>query len=694
MRASVKQFFDNQISRRGFIKGMAALGISLSSAKTLVRAAVPDKIYGWTGTLLRVELPSGKGARVRTLDYGEDFVGGRALASRIYYDEVSPAIGALEPDNVLFIMSGPLGGTNVPAASRFVISAKSPYLYPDQYGFGNGGGFMGATIKHAGYDGILIRGKAKTLSYLLIENEKVELRDARGLRGLSPQETMKKLKGAHGENAHVVCIGPAGENVIYYAIAFTDQGGALSNGMGAVMGSKNLKAVVVKGTNAVPVAHPERIAELDKAVHSLREGLVRGIARSPIMLSGIEAVKDTPCYGCPAGCTRAIFRHTSGKVGIRKNCGSAYYYLSWNQMYSKGAATDVPFLATQLVNRYGLCTRATGTIIDWLYKCFKGGILSEDETGLPLSKIGSLEFIEALTDMITHRKGFGELLAQGTRRASIEKGKVSEELALTRVTPSGYSNDTYTPRVFLITALFYATETRDPSIFNHELNRVLTNWALWHISGGVMSPISTEDLRKIAARAWGGEKAVDFSTYDGKAKAAFIIQNRQHAKESMVACDQYYPLLNSDQTEDHMGDPTLVPRFFHAATGNEMSEGDYLKLGERSVNVERSIHGREGRRGREADTIPELNFSEPVEKTEGTTFGMFNPDFKMPGAGEEIISRKGATFDRAAFERMKDEYYTLRGWDVRTGLQTRKKLNELGLGGLSDEMQKGGLLKG
>jgi aldehyde:ferredoxin oxidoreductase len=694
MRALVKQFLNNQISRRGFIKGMAALGISFSSAKTLVRTALPDKIYGWTGTLLRVELPSGRCARVRTLDYGEDFVGGRALASRIYYDEVSPAIGALEPDNLLFVMSGPLGGTNVPAGSRWVITAKSPYLYPDQYSFGNGGGFMGAGIKHAGYDGIVIRGKAKTLSYLLIENEKVELKDGKGLQGHTPQETMSKLKRAHGENARIVSIGPAGENLVHFAIAFTDQGGALSNGMGAVMGSKNLKAIVVKGTNPVPVAYPERIAELDKAVHSLRKGLVHGFARSPIMLGGIEALNDTPCYGCPAGCTRARFRHTSGEVGIRKNCGSAYYYLSFNQMYSKGAATDVPFLATQLANRYGLCTRATGCVIDWLYKCFKGGILSEDETGLPLSKIGSLEFIEALADTVTNRKGFGELLAQGARRASIEKGKASEELALTRVTPSGYSSDTYSPRIFLITALFYATETRDPSILNHEINRVLTNWALWHISGGAMSPVSTEDFRRIATRAWGGEKAVDFSTYDGKAKAAFIIQNRQHAKEAMVACDQYYPLLNSDQTEDHMGDPTLVPQFFHAVTGHDMKEPDYLRLGERSVNLQRAIQGREGKKGREADTISESNFSEPVQKSVGTTFGMFNPDLKMPGAGDAIITRKGTTFDRAEFERMKDEYYQLRGWDVKTGLQTRKKLKELGLGSLCDEMEKKGLLKG
>jgi aldehyde:ferredoxin oxidoreductase len=124
-----------------------------------------------------------------------------------------------------------------------------------------------------------------------------------------------------------------------------------------------------------------------------------------------------------------------------------------------------------------------------------------------------------------------------------------------------------------------------------------------------------------------------------------------------------------------------------------MSEDDYLKLGERSVNLQRAIQGIEGRVGRRADTLGEFNFSEPVEKTEAT-FGMFNPDFKLPGAADEIITRKGKTLDRKEFERMKNEYYQLREWDVTTGLQTRKKLKELGLGSLCGEMEKRGLLKG
>ena len=650
-----------------------------------------EKTYGWTGRLLRVELPSGRANTTKSNDYTEDFIGGRMLASRLYWDEVARTCGAFDPENVLMIVPGPLAGTTATACSRWVIGAKSPHSYPDQYGFGNAGGFVGAALKHAGYDGLIIRGKATTPSYLLIEDEHVEIKDARSLWGLTTEETMKKLREAHGSTARVVCIGPAGENLVRFAIAVTDQGGALSNGIGAVMGSKNLKAVVVRGSKKVPVAHPEKLSEVNRRVRFLRKGLHESVYMTEPMIEGIEKIKATPCYACPAGCMRASFKHTSGLVEIRKTCASAFVYMPWDLLYH-GKSTEIPFLATSLCDRMGLCTGEVSNIIHWLYDCFKKGVLSEGETALPLSKIGSLEFFESLVDQIINRKGFGELLAEGTRRASIAKGKAMEELGLARVTRSGYVNDAYGARVFLITSLFYATEAKNPIIQLHEVNFLLLKWALWYTTSGAMSPITTDDLRRIAKRSWGGEKAVDFSTYEGKAKAAFIIQNRQHAKESLVACDRYFPILDTDQTEDHLGDPTLEAQLYHAVTGRELSENDYYTLGERSVNLQRAIMMREGRGGRKDDTLGEFNFTEPVETSEGV-FGMFNPDLELPGAGGEIFSRKGQIVDRQEFERMKDEYYQLRGWDVESGFQTKEKLQKLGLSFLWGELEKAGVLK-
>ena len=271
METLIKKFLDGEISRRVFLKGLAAFGTSLSLPTPLVRGASSDKTCGWTNALLRVDLSSGELLRAKTLDYAEDFAGGRALAARIYYDDVSPSISALDPDNEIIVTSGPLGGTGAYACSRWVITAKSPLVYPDQHGFGNGGGYLGATLKQAGYDGITIRGKAKSPSYLLIENEKAEIKDAKGLWGLTSDETMKKLRSAHGDDARIVCIGPAGENLVRIAVACTDIGGALSGGLGAVMGSKNIKAIVVKGNKQVPVAYPEKVMELGSSGFVVQE---------------------------------------------------------------------------------------------------------------------------------------------------------------------------------------------------------------------------------------------------------------------------------------------------------------------------------------------------------------------------------------------------------------------------------------
>ncbi len=312
--------------------------------------------------------------------------------------------------------------------------------------------------------------------------------------------------------------------------------------------------------------------------------------------------------------------------------------------------------------------------------------MTGDEGRLPLAKRGSLEVIEPLVDRIVKRQGFGDLLALGMRRASLEKGGAAAEAGLLRAMPSGYTNDAYGARVFMTTALMYATEPRNPIIQLHEVNFTLLRWVLWHTTSGAMSPISTDDLRAIANRAWGSEAAADFSTYEGKARAAFMIQNREHAKESMVACDRYYPMLGTSEEEDHLGDLTLVPRMFEAVTGRTLSEDDYYRIGQRSVNLQRAIMAREGRSGRRDDSLAEFNFSVPAETCEGV-FGIFNPDLELPGSGDAIVVRKGATLDRAAFETMKDDYYRLRGWDAASGLQTEAVLHDLGLDFVCRELE-------
>jgi len=641
---------------------------------------------GWTGTLLHVDLSSKKTQRQAGMDIAATFIGGRMMASRLYWDMVGPQTGALDPGNVLMLMPGPLTGSGAVACSRWVMAAKSPFLHPEQFGFGNAGGFFGAAIKQAGFDGIICSGRADRLSYLLIEDKKIHFKDATSLQGLKIDETMQRLHNAHGTQARIVCIGPAGENKVRFATAGTDQGGSLANGMGAVMGSKNLKAIVIKADTKVGVADQVRLQALNKEIRRLRKGQNEILFTSEPMLGGIERGKNTPCHACPAGCTRALFKHVSGTEQILQMCASSHYYNAWDKMYYKGDSTsDNAFLATALCNTYGLCTGEMANLVWYLYQNREKGLLSDETTGLPLSKLGSLEFIQALMESVTGKKGFGDELAQGTRRLSIAHGAEAEKMALRRITRHGYHDDAYGPRIFLTNALFYATEPRNPIIQLHEYSFTLLKWMFWYTTSGMMSAMDTQRLKKIAARNWGSEAAVDCTTYDGKAQAAFIIQNGSHAKEAMVACDRFYPLLDDDQSEDGMGDPAIVPKLYTAVTGQSMSEQDYYAMGERAVNLQRAIAIREGWQGRPDDVINEFHFTEPVETEEGL-IGVFNPDLEFPGAGEEIVTRKGGVLDRQGFERMKNEYYELRGWDTASGLQSKSTLERLDLSFLTPEL--------
>jgi aldehyde:ferredoxin oxidoreductase len=207
-----------------------------------------EKLYGWTGKILRIDVTTGEKNVLATPELAERFIGGRGFVSKLYWDEVDPKTDALHLDNPLLLMTGPLAGTGAISGNRWFIAGKSPLLYPDQFGLGNVGGSMATKIKAAGFDGIIITGQAKKPSYLHIQDGKVDIEDAVGLWGCDIPDTLRRLRLKHGEHAQVVCIGPAGENKVRLAIAMGDNGACGGSGFGAVMGSKNLKAVVVEGS--------------------------------------------------------------------------------------------------------------------------------------------------------------------------------------------------------------------------------------------------------------------------------------------------------------------------------------------------------------------------------------------------------------------------------------------------------------
>ena len=241
----------------------------------------------------------------------------------------------------------------------------------------------------------------------------------------------------------------------------------------------------------------------------------------------------------------------------------------------------------------------------------------------------------------------------------------------------------YGPKVFIPSALLYATEPRPPITELHEVCHPLTKWAIWYVSKGARSYVSTAVLRKIAEKFWGSEDAVDFSTYAGKALAAKKIQDRQYAKECLVLCDFTFPVFDSAGSDDHVGDPLLESKLISAVTGEAFDEDALNRVGERVFNLNRAIHLREGRRGRKDDCLPESQFVEREERL-ADVFGMHNPELYLPGAGDEIISRKGKALEKERFETLLDDYYRLRGWDIATGLPKEETLRALDLAEVID----------
>jgi aldehyde:ferredoxin oxidoreductase len=333
-----------------------------------------------------------------------------------------------------------------------------------------------------------------------------------------------------------------------------------------------------------------------------------------------------------------------------------------------------------LCDEFGLDTNSLEVLINWLSSCFQAGILSDEDTGLPLSKMGSLEFIETLVRRISLREGFGDILARGSIQAADEVGGDAREI-LDGYTIRAGQDTAYDPRMYIVTSLLYAMEPRQPIQQLHEIFNPILSWLLWtyKLEG---SYASGDVIRAMARRFWGSEEAADFSTYEGKAMAAKKIQDRQYANECLILCNFAWPLMLVKNSEDHVGDPSVESKVLSAVTGKDVDEEGLYEIGERVFNLQRAIHTREGHNGRESDILPDTFYSQPLQADH------FNPGCLVPGKGGEPLSRQGQVVDKDEFERMKDEYYGLRGWDVAVGLQKKSKLEELGLGYIAEDLAK------
>lgn len=626
---------------------------------------------GWAGQRLKVYLTEGRIVKEPIPeDMRLNYLGGRGFNSKTLFDELKPGIDPLSPENILMIGVGPLNGTAMPASARWTVTAKSTIT--GGLGDGNGGGDFATELKFAGYDQIVFYGRSPKPVYLWINNDTVELRDASHLKGKTTGETNKLLWAEHKDrDVRVLCIGPAGENLVRLAKVFsniTRTGG--KGGMGAVMGSKNLKAVAVRGTGSVKIAKPKEFLEAtrrayDKMMVSPRlqmfreegtlwlvrnhgdwghlstrnaqEGFFEGYENlTSEAFEAQYAVKHKGCSACPTSCSH-YYRVKDGPYathGESNEYGTTYPFGPKCGIDNLAAILKMDSMCDQL----GLDTHATGATICFAMECWQGELLtSKDTDGIDLSW-GNHDSVIKLLPMIAHRQGFGNLLAEGSFIASRH---IKGSAGCLRTTKGMENSALFLGPVMNLTqALGYATSTRGGD----------------HLRGGVhMCSLGSPKVKE----ALGSVEAIQYMmknprSIEGKGKFLAVDQDFMAALNTLEVCCQVV-----GQMHQALNDADLA-EFASLSTGIDISVNDFFKIGERITNVEKAFNIREGM-GRKDDTLSSNYFVEK-ETPRGPT-GMNEGDF----------------------QKMLDEYYEFRGWD-HEGIPTKRKLDELGLSSIAKQI--------
>jgi aldehyde:ferredoxin oxidoreductase len=561
---------------------------------------------------------------------------------------------------------------------------------------------------------VVIQGKAKRPLYLWITDGKAEFRDASRLWGLDTYETQEALWRAHGREARVLTIGPAGENRSRIGIILTDTGDASGQcGFGGVMGSKNLKAVVVRGTGEIQVAHPDRLMKITHEIQQLfsRKSLGKdpykpneigfkfniwggGHGRGGLsMFPGeLEKLCDDPsspyrrapdgCYACPVSCrSRVTGPDIPSGVAL---CAQAFMYMESIMANPQKGYNKVTWEAAKLADRYGINAYEIQAIVPWLSDCYSEEILDSEKSGLPLEEIGSRKFIHELIKKIASREGIGDTLSEGGLRAAEAMGEDAFDLMIQYYTRAGrfggyrehwaylggYPNGYAVPHI----ALIWALDTRD-AFTSHEFITILWGGAVTMGQGEVTAVADdiVDVIKPAMNYAYGSEKAAEFITKDGQdlvwdwsPAVTRRYQQRSILKDSYIVCDNLFPFLYSQNTSDHVGDTSLESKLFSAVTGQELSEEASYEAGEKLVNLERAIAARDGR-----------------NRTDDVLYDHYY----------ETTDAADRQYKKDSMEKAKDAFYELMGWDVAGGIPTRKRLEQLGYSQIADELEERGLLQ-
>ena len=632
-----------------------------------------DNVYA--GRLAHVNLDKNSIQYINTSSYVEKFIGGRGLGAKLYWDYGRNLTDAFDSRNPLIFTTGPLMGFSGISAGRWQVCGKSPATPEQWFSYANLGGHWGAQLKSSGLDGIFITGKSPSPIYILISEMNIIIHDAIKIWGKTTFEAFDFIHEMHGEYLRVLSIGPAGENLVAFSTLNTDDGSSGSSGFGAVLGSKRIKAIaVMKGGFKPKAADPKGLKRIVKDVYTKRYNT--WIDYCEMTIPGRS--QFVKCAGCTTGCFRQSYKADNGHKYKFFCQANEVYRRQAERYYDKGQ--DASLLGTRLCDLYGLDTSVMQSLIEWLGRCRKHQILSNDAVGVDLDDIGSTNFIHSLVQKISSREGFWDFVAQGLCKAASSLGEHSSRLLNKSIaTDSGECRD-YDPRLIMPNSLLYATEPRRPIQQLHEISETLIQWLEWR-ERQKHSFLSGDIFIRIAELFWGGTHAGDLTTLEGKALAAKKIQDRSYVKECMIFCDMTWPVLWVRDGDDHVGDPTMESRIFSTITGREYTEDSLNRIGERVFNLQRAILLNEGWLSRRGDSILSFHHEIPIR------YVRYNRECIVPGPGGKPVPRQGKVLEKGDFTKLKFEYYSLRGWNEK-GLPERKTLNALGLPEVADVLSE------
>lgn len=606
-------------------------------------------MLGYAGRMLRIDLTSGK-TSVEPLneEYAKKYIGGIGLGMRLWLDNSKPGVEPFSPENPLILATGPIAGTMWPTGGNgHAFVSKSPASYG--VGEAKAHGTFGTELKRAGYDVVILKGKSERPVYLWIDDDSVQIVDASQLMGKSPQETEDAIREELGDYyIRVAAIGVAGEKLSRIACIINDKTRAAGRtGLGAVMGSKNLKAIAVRGTRDITVAKPEVFMEMVKEFHERMKGpaaskyrtlgtpenvlVHNSLACMPTRnynnasFEGAEKVSGevlnekyvTKIIGCSSCAMRCEHMCVVSEGPYKNTMTRMEYETLWALgPYCGVDRLDAIIKGMQLTNYYGVDAISAGVIVGFAMDCYEKGILSQKELDGIDARFGNHEAMVQLVEKIGKREGIGDVLADGVKVASEKIGKGSEKLAahIKGVEVTGYDL-----RCLKTAALGFAVSFRGADHNRH---------------GAYAFDVKGKVNRLIAEK--------------GRGKLVKGMEDSYAVIDSLVVC-KFSRGTYFKEWED-------MSKLYSVVTGHEMTPDELKLAGERINNIGRVFNIREGL-GRKDDTLPYMVMHNPI-----------------PDEGPS----KGAVFTQAELDLLLDDYYEARGW-TKEGIPTEQKLKELGM---------------